>query len=98
LGVYSITVTGVNTYTYTMATAPGSSPTGTIKSTFVILYGLTDVSGEISTSRVFSSDQPMTGRCRKASAADDPKYKNTVLTGTVDSAAGATFVGVMIED
>lgn len=98
LGVYTITVTGVNTYTYTMGSTPGSSPTGTITSTYVVLYGLTDVNGEISTSRVFSSDQPMTGRARKASAADDPKYKNTVLTGTVSSTAGATFVGVMIED
>ena len=97
-GVFSITVTGVNTYTYTMASTPGSSPTGTITSTFVILYGLTDVNGEISTGRVFSADQPMTGRCRKSSAGDDPLYKNTVLTGTVDSTAGATFVGVMIED
>ena len=97
-GVFSITETGVNTYTYTMASTPGSSPTGTITSTFVILYGLTDVNGEISTGRVFSSDQPMTGRARKSSPGDNPLYKNTVLTGTVDSTAGATFVGVMIED
>lgn len=97
-GVYSITVTGANTYTYTMGSTPGSSPTGTITSTYVVLNGLTNASGEISTSRVFTSNQPMTGRIRKSSAADDPKYKNTVLTGTVDSAAGATFTGVMIED
>jgi hypothetical protein len=98
LGVFQITVTDANTYTYTMGSSPGSSPTGTITSTFVILSGLTNASGEISTSRVFSSNQPMTGRVRKASAADNPKYKNTVLTGTVSSTAGATFVGVMIED
>lgn len=95
-GVYSITITGVNTYTYTMGSTPGASPTGTIKCTFVILYGLTNASGEISASRVFSSDQPMTGRARKSTTA--PYYKNTVLTGTVSSTAGGTFVGVMIED
>jgi len=98
LGVFSITVTGTNTYTYTMGSSPGSSPTGTITSTFVILFGLTNASGEISTTRVFSSAQPMTGRIAKASAADDPKYKPAPLTGTVSTTTGGSFVGVMVED
>jgi hypothetical protein len=33
-GVFTITSTGANTYTYTMGSSPGSSPTGTITATF----------------------------------------------------------------
>ena len=95
-GVFSITKTGVNTYTYTMGSTPGSSPTGTIKSTFVVLNGLTDSNGEITMSRVFPGDQPATGRIRKSSSA--PFYKNAALTGTVDSGTGGSFTGVMISD
>lgn len=95
-GVFTITVTAPGTYTYTMASAPGSSPTGTITSTFVVLNGTTDVNGEITMSRVFPSDQTVTGRIRKASGA--PYYKNAVLTGAVDASDGGTFTGVMVED
>jgi len=96
LGVHSITVTDTNTYTYTMSSAPGSSPTGTITSTFVVLNGLTDVNGEISMSRVFSGNQPVTGRARKSSSA--PYFKNANLTGTVSSSTGGSFTAVMISD
>jgi hypothetical protein len=95
-GVFSITSTGANSYTYTMGSTPGSSPTGTITSTFVVLNGLTDANGEITMSRVFTSDQPVTGQARKSSGA--PYYKNASLTGSVDSAAGGTFTAVMISD
>jgi hypothetical protein len=97
-GVFTITVTGVNAYTYTMASAPGSDPTGTIKATFVFLNGLTDVNGEVSDSRVLGAVQGAVGRIRKGSAADSPKYKNTVLTGDVSNTANTNFTGVMIED
>lgn len=96
LGVFSITVTDPNTYTYTMAGSPGSSPTGTITSTFVILYGITDVNGEITMSRVFPSNQPFTGWGRKSTSA--PYYKEGIVTGTVSSASGAAPVALMISD
>jgi hypothetical protein len=95
-GVFSITVTSANAYTYTMLSAPGSSPTGSINATFVVLNGLTDVNGEITMSRVFPSDQPVTGQIRKSSGS--PFYKNAALTGIVDNATGGTFTGVMISD
>jgi hypothetical protein len=95
-GVFSITVTGTGTYTYTMASTPGSSPTGTIKSTYVAIEGTTNVSGQISMSRVFPSDQPVTGWARKSSAA--PYFKTGPIVGTIDSGTGATLSAVLIAD
>ena len=95
-GVFTVTVTGANTYTYTMSGAPGSSPTGTIKATFVYLYGTTDANGEINMSRVLPTDQSVVGWVRKSSA--QPYYKTGPVSGTVTSAAGATFTAVMTPD
>jgi len=95
-GVFTITKTGTDSYTYTMASSPGSSPTGSITSTFVVLNGNTDGAGEITMSRVFPSDQPVTGRIRKGSSA--PYYKQAALTGAVSSSTGGFFTGVMISD
>lgn len=95
-GIFTITVSDVNTYTYEMLSAPGSNPTGTIKATFVVLSGTTDASGQISMSRVFPADQPVSGWARKSSAT--PHYKTGLVSGTVDSASGAQFTAVMILD
>jgi hypothetical protein len=95
-GVFSITVTGAGTYTYTLPSDPGSSPTGTIKSTFVVLEGLTDGSGNITMSRVFPSNQPVSGWARKSSAT--PFYKTSALTGTVNSGSGFSATAIMILD
>jgi hypothetical protein len=92
-GVHQITVTNANTYTYTMGSAPGSSPTGTITSTFVALTGLTDVNGDKSTSRVYSSAQPVTGWVRLT-----PQYKTAPLFGTISATLGYSATGVMISD
>lgn len=85
-GIFTITVTGTNTYTYTMGSTPGSSPTGTIKCTFVVLSGLTDASGNITMSRVFPSAQPITGWARKSTTA--PFYKTGAIGGSVSSSTG----------
>lgn len=95
-GVFSITNTGTNTYTYTMASAPGSNPTGTIKATFVVLEGLTDANGNISASRVYASDQPISGWARKSSAA--PYYKPSAIGGTVNNASGLSVALQLIPD
>lgn len=95
-GVFTITVTDANTYTYTMSSAPGSSPTGTITSTFVLLKGLTDVNGQITMSRVFPSDQPISGQARKSSAT--PFYKTAIITGTVSSSTGFSANALMVLD
>jgi len=85
-GVWTVTVTGVDTYTYIMGSSPGSNPTGTIKSTFVALSGLTNASGNLTTSRVYGSPQPVTGWARKSSAA--PFYKQGTLGGSVSNTSG----------
>jgi hypothetical protein len=88
-------VNGVDEYEYTMLSTPGSSPTGTIKSTFVALYGLT-VSGEVTTQRVYGLDQPVTGWIRKSSGS--PFLQEAPLDGIVDAADGFTATGVLISD
>jgi hypothetical protein len=95
-GVFSVTVSDANTYTYTMGSTPGSNPTGTIKATFVLLKGLTNAGGQISMSRVFPSNQPVTGWARKASAS--PRYKTGLISGTVNSTTGAAFTGLLLAD
>ena len=95
-GIFPITVTDANTYTYTMTSTPGVSPTGTIKVTFVALYGITDVNGEVSTSRVYSATQPITGWARKSSSS--PFYKEGSINGTISTILGFTGSAVMVSD
>ena len=95
-GVWQITVLDANTYTYTMVTSAATNPTGTIESTFVALYGLTDVNGVISTSRVYPSDQPVSGWARKSTTS--PYYKQGPITGTVDAADGLLATAVLVLD
>lgn len=95
-GVWQITVTGSNSYTYTMASSPGSSPTGTIKATYACLYGTTDGSGNLSTSKVYSSAQPVSGWVRKATGS--PLYKTAALGGSVSNSTGYSASVQMIAD
>jgi len=95
-GVFQIAVSDGNTYTYTMSSAPGSSPTGTIKCTFVALYGLSNASGIVSTSRVYSSNQNVVGWARKGSSS--PFYKTGSVSDEVDSSDGLNYTTVLISD
>ena len=95
-GIFQITYSDANTYTYTMSSAPGSSPTGTITSTFVALYGLSNASGIVSTSRVYSSDQNVTGWARKSSST--PRYRQGPIAETVDSTDGMTTTAILSLD
>lgn len=95
-GIHQITKISDDSYSYVMSSAPGSDPTGTIKSTFVALYGLSNSSGIVSTTRVYSSDQNVSGWARKASAT--PFYKTGPISGTVDATDGFTGSAVLILD
>jgi hypothetical protein len=89
-GVYQITVTGTNTYTYTTNETIGTTPaTGTITSTFVVISGLTNASGIITDTRTYGVDQPIGGWVRKTSAS--PFYRQGTIVDTVDSAAGKSI-------
>lgn len=96
-GVFQITVTGVDEYTYTMSSTPGSSPTGTITSTFVALYGVSNASGIVTTSREYGDDQPVTGWARKSSVAGQ-LYKQGPISETIDAENGMTTSAILIAD
>jgi hypothetical protein len=96
-GVHQITKVNDNSYTYTMSSAPGSSPTGTIKATFVALYGLSSALGVVSTTRVYTSNQPVSGEARKASVAGS-LFKPGPIIDTVDSSDGMNATAILIAD
>jgi hypothetical protein len=95
-GVFSITKINDNSYSYTMGSSPGTSPTGTIKATYVLLSGTTDVNGQITMSRSFAANQPVTGWARKSSSA--PYYKQGAVNGTVTTGSGASLSAVLVAD
>lgn len=95
-GVFSITKISDNSYSYTLSSAPGSNPTGTILATFVLIKGLTNVSGEVALTRVFSASQPVSGWARKSSSA--PYYKTGVITSTISNSVNTNLSALLIED
>lgn len=97
-GTKQIIVIDANSYSFVTDSSPlpVTPATGTITATFAALYGLTDVNGEISTSRVYSSNQPVLGWGRKMSGT--PYYKEGVLTGFIDSTTGYDKSAVMALD
>lgn len=95
-GVFAITYISTSSYSYTMASTPGSSPTGTIQATYVALSGLTDINGQITMSRVFSSNQPVNGRVRLSTGT--PIYKTSNISGTINSSLGFSTTILLISD
>jgi len=96
-GVYQLTVTGANTYTYTTNETIGTSPaTGTITATMALLNGTTDANGEISDTRTYSADQDIEGWVRKSSS--PPYYKQALISDTVDNSTGKTINIQLISD
>jgi hypothetical protein len=95
-GVFTVTVTGPNSYTYTMPSAPGSNPTGTIKATYVYLFGTTDANGQISMSRVLPTDQAVLGWARKSTTS--PYYKTGPVSGVVSGSAGLSLTALLLSD
>jgi hypothetical protein len=93
LGIHSIAVLTVNTYTYT-TTSLTTTDSGT--ASFIFVEGLTNVSGKITANRVYPSNQLATGSIRKSTSA--PYFKQSGLNGTVSSALDTSFTGVMISD
>jgi hypothetical protein len=79
-----------------MGSTPGSSPTGTITSTFVALAGLSDVNGVVSTTKTYSTDQPVTGWARKSSSS--PYYAQGPINDTIDSVDGLSISAILISD
>jgi hypothetical protein len=96
-GVYTITVAGTDTYTYSTSESIGVSPaTGTIKATFAFINDTTDINGQVTDSRVVGSNQPVTGWARKQNAS--PYYQEGNITGTVNSASGLPLTVQLARD
>jgi hypothetical protein len=95
-GVFQITVTGSNSYTYTVTGTPATPATGTPIATGVILYGATDGSGEISDTRTYGSNQQVQGRVREGTGA--PFYKPNTYVNTIDSGAGSSVTVTLLDD
>lgn len=95
--IQTVTVTGASTYTYTTTDSGSTSYTGTILATAVFIDGLTNVSGTISDTRSFASDQPVDGFIRKSTVS--PRFKSFSVAGnTIGSVSGLTITVRMILD
>ena len=95
-GIYTVTVTNANTYTYTVAGTPATPATGLITSTAVILDGTTDVNGFIeNTGYSFGGSQPIRGAARKSTTS--PYYRSAQITGVIEAIGFSTTV-LMIAD
>jgi hypothetical protein len=94
-GKHVITVTGANTFTYTVSGTPVTPATGTITTTAVILNGNTDGSGQISGEIDFTSNQPVVGYARKGTSSI--YYKQSPIVATIPS-AGLSATVLLIRD
>jgi hypothetical protein len=95
-GIQTISNVSTNAYDYTVAGSPTTPATGTIKSTAAFISDLTDVNGEVSDTRTFTVDQPLSGRVRKSSGS--PYYKTAQVVGTTDKDNGVVITVVMLSD
>ena len=95
-GVFTITVTGANEYTYTVSGTPATPATGTIKATGVVIDGLTSAAGLVSDTRTHASSQPITGRARKSTSGT--LYKTGVISGTISNTTGFSTTVQLIPD
>jgi len=95
-GVYTLTVTGATTFTYTVSGAPVTPATGSPVVTGVVIHAATPASGIVTDTRFHALDQPVTGRARKGTAI--PYYRTGAISGTIDSATNFAFIVQMIRD
>ena len=91
-----LTVPTVDSYTYAIDSGTASPATGTIVSTAIVIDGLTDVNGEISDTRTYTSNQPVTGAAKKGTS--DPVFKSTPISNTIDKANGLSITTLMNPD
>ncbi len=91
-GVFAINNISANAYDYTMGGSPSSPATGTIDATGAVIEGLTDVSGNLTSSRSWGSNQPVRGFVRKSTAS--PRFKSFPLEGNTILAASGLSINV----
>lgn len=94
-GMYTISNVTTNAYDYTVSGTPTTPATGTITATALILGGLTNASGIITTAFEYTNSQPVTGKVRRATTGT--KYKTGTIVGTITSTGLDTTV-LLISD
>ena len=95
-GIFTVTVSDANTYTYTITGTPATPATGGLDARAVLIDALTSVAGQVSDTRSYASNQPFTGTVRLARTS--PAYKPAGVVGTVNSSTGATATVPLIGD
>ncbi len=96
-GVFTITVTGANSYTYTMLESATSPATGTIIATGVALFGISNASGIVeNTGFPFTVTQSIIGDARKGAGAE--VKQPALITGNIVTGTGFTATATMNDD
>lgn len=91
--VAQITVTSTTVFTYSVDSGASASAGGTPVFSYVAVYGLTDVNGEVQSSKTWSASQGLSGWVRKSTTS--PYYKETMLS--VADASGGTDLLVALQ-
>ncbi len=94
-GVFSISVSDANTYTYTMLGTPSGDPTG-CTCTWASIYETLSSTNTVTKSRTFATNQPVSGWVRKSTSS--PYYKTAPVAGTIDTSSGLTLTALMLLD
>jgi hypothetical protein len=97
-GIKTISNVSTNAYDYTITSIGGASGTGTIKSSFIIISGLTDIDGLISDTRTYSTSQLLGADSKVRKSSGSPYYKSGPVVGTVNSSTGANITVVLLDD
>lgn len=90
-----ITVTSTTAFTYSVNSSAAASAGGTPVFSYCPLSGLTDVNGEISSSKSWPASQGLQGWARKSSAS--PYYKSAPIS-IADASGGTDLLVLMISD
>jgi len=95
--VAQVTVSSTTVFTYTVPSGIAGTATGTPVVSLVPLYGLTDASGNISSSKTWGIAQDLKGWARKKNTSS-PFYKDADIAYTVNITAGNTTNVVLQPD
>jgi len=96
-GVFTVTRTGHDTYTYTVSGTPATPATGTIEGTYVIINGLTDSSGYIQNGGYrWTSNQYIEGFVRKGTAST--YYKSQRIYGVIHEAGCSMKIELVADE
>lgn len=95
--VAQVTVSSTTVFTYSVDSGLSSPATGTPVVSFVAVYGLTDASGNVSSTRTWGANQQLKGWARNT-VAGSPYLKQGDIAYTVDSTNGNTTNVVLQPD